>query len=196
MGASYEIMVQQADITWALLAARESLARWAAAPGYYSNRLNSHFKGRLGEIAVETWLIQHGVPAISHFRHADREALCDIETQAQLQAQRCRIEVKTWSAAFWPALGRCVAIAQVPALRRKADCIVWCVVALPPSPTAEQMQGLSRVAVDLVGWSTLDDVCRAPMRITGTGNMRPVHNYQLDATMMRSMTTFVPFAHV
>ena len=48
--------------------------------------------------------------------------MCDIEVAA------VRFDVKTWSAAFWTDLGRCVTVNQLSVLERKAAGILWCVL--------------------------------------------------------------------
>ena len=70
-----EIELPVADVLWATDTARLSLARWEGQRGYYNNCMNSHFKGKLGELAVERFLLDQKLKLDSHFRFADRENL-------------------------------------------------------------------------------------------------------------------------
>jgi len=73
-----EIVLSIADVQWAADTAHASFERWESQQGYYNNRLNSHFKGKLGELAVEKFLLDQQLKLDSHFRFADRENLADI----------------------------------------------------------------------------------------------------------------------
>ena len=117
-----------ADVQWAAETARSSFERWESQQGYYNNRLNSHFKGKLGEIAVEKFLLDQKLKLDSHFRFADRENLADIVVKIKGYKKVVRLEVKTWSKNYWQDLGRCIAVDQYPDLKKKADIIVWCLV--------------------------------------------------------------------
>ena len=88
------ITLDQVAIWWAVSAADESIARWASSPGHYRNQWASHLVGRLGEIAVEQFLLQQGVPVQTHFRFPERESLCDIELFPAGRASPVRLD---WS---------------------------------------------------------------------------------------------------
>ena len=126
--------------------------------------------------------------ALPHFRFSDREELCDLEITAPFS---CRIEVKTWSMEHWPLLGRCVAVEQFPALEKKADRVLWCLVERLEAQTPENLLSLPHLCIELAGWSTLADIKTAPIRKTGTGAMRKVNNYQLDLDKLRNIETFL-----
>jgi hypothetical protein len=180
-----EIELPIADAQWAAETARFSFARWESQQGYYNNRLNSHFKGKLGEIAVEKFLLDQKLKLDSHFRFADREKLADIVVKIKGYKKVARLEVKTWSSNYWLDLGRCVAVDQYPDMKKKADVIVWCVVDLQKiSDTPES------VKVILAGWSRMDDVIKAPVKFTGLDNMRKIENYQLDESDLHGMSSF------
>jgi hypothetical protein len=181
-----EIELHIADVQWAAETARLSIARWEGQRGYYNNRLSSHFKGKLGELAVERFLLDRKLKLDSHFRFADREKLADIVVKIRGYNKVLRIEVKTWSRNYWQELGRCISVDQFPDLKKKADVVVWCVtdadaIADTPAP----------VKVLLVGWSKMDEVEKAPIQFTGLDNMRKVENYQLAETDLHDMGSFI-----
>jgi hypothetical protein len=46
------------------------------------------------------------------------------------------------------------------------------------------------VKVILAGWSKIDEVLKAPIKLTGKDNMRKVNNYQLAETDLHDMSSF------
>lgn len=82
--------------------------------------------------------------------------------------------MKTWDIRYWERMGRCVRPNQVAALARKADGIVWCFV---NEPTQE---------VTIAGWSTVAEVARLPILLTGPGG-RELENHQMAVDAMRSL---------
>lgn len=185
MTVVFEIEIPDTDVQWAADTARSSLAKWESQRGYYNNRLNSHFKGKLGELAVEKFLLGKKLKLDSHFRFADREKLADIVVKIRGYKKVLRIEVKTWSKNYWQDLGRCISVDQFPDLKKKADLVVWCitdadVIADSPAP----------VKVTLAGWSTMDDISKAPVKFTGLDNMRKVENHQLAESDLHEMSSF------
>jgi hypothetical protein len=179
-----EIELSLADVQWAADTARASFERWESQQGYYNNRLNSHLKGKLGELAVEKFLLDQKLKLDSHFRFADRENLADIVVKVKGYNKIVRLEVKTWSHNYWQDLGRCIAVDQYPALKKKADMIVWCLVDVQNVLDAP-------VNVLLAGWSKIEDVLKAPIKLTGKDNMRKVNNYQLAESDLREMNSFL-----
>ncbi|MCC6260883.1 MAG: hypothetical protein IT311_08475 [Anaerolineales bacterium] len=176
-------------VQWALETAHNSFERWKSQAGYYDNRLNSHFKGKLGELAVERFLLDRKLKIDSHFRFPDRENLADIVVKLKGYNKLSRIEVKTWSATYWEKLGRCIAVNQLPDLKKKADIIIWCVTDLQDIPGT-----LAPMKITLYGWSMLADVESAPIQPTGLENMRKVNNHQLPEDDLRKLETlFVNF---
>ncbi len=180
---SHEIELSLADVQWAADTARSSFERWESQQGYYNNRLNSHFKGKLGEVAVEKFLLDQKLKLDSHFRFSDRENLADIVVKINGYKKIARLEIKTWSKNYWHDLGRCIAVDQYPDLKKKADIIVWCVV-------DEKMILDAPVKVLLAGWSKMDEVLNASIKLTGLDNMRKVNNYQLAESDLRDMNSF------
>jgi hypothetical protein len=186
MAATPEIELPIADVRWAAEAARASFARWESQRGYYNNRLNSHFKGKLGELAVERFLLDQNLKLDSHFRFADRENLADIVVKIRGYKKVLRLEVKTWSRDYWQELGRCISVDQFPGLKKKADVVVWCVTdADAIADTAVPVKVL------LAGWSTMDHISKAPVKFTGLDNMRKVKNYQLAETDLQETNSLI-----
>jgi hypothetical protein len=169
----YIISLDQDVLHWAIAAADESIARWGNAPGHYRNQWTSHLVGRLGEAAAEQFLRQRGLPVQSHFRFPEREAMCDIEIAS------VRLDVKTWSATFWPDLGRCVAVNQLPVLERKADAVLWCVLHEKAALPKDEWLDKPSVRVALWGYSTLADIRQSPISLTGRPGMPQVRNHQV-----------------
>jgi len=186
MTTAPEIELSVADVQWAADTARASFERWESQQGYYNNRLNSHFKGKLGEIAVEKFLLDQKAKLDSHFRFADREKLADIVVKINGYKKVLRLDVKTWSKNYWQDLGRCIAVDQYPDLKKKADVLVWCV-----TDASGVLDTPAPVKVILAGWSKLDEVLKAPIRLTGFDHMRKVENYQLNETDLHEMSSFI-----
>jgi hypothetical protein len=183
---SLEIELPVVDVKWAVETARTSFARWENQRGYYNNRLNSHFKGKLGELAVERFLLNQNLKLDSHFRFPDREKLADIVVKIRGYNKVLRIEVKTWSGNYWRELGRCISVDQFPDLQKKADVVVWCVVDVDGIVDAP-----AKAKALLAGWSTMDEIAKAPIRFTGLDNMRKVENHQLADSDLREMSGLV-----
>ena len=179
-----EIELPVAEVQWAAETSRASFARWQNQRGYYNNRLNSHFKGKLGELAVERFLLDQNLKLDSHFRFPDREKLADIVVKLHGYRRILRLEIKTWSRDYWRELGRCISVEQFPDLKRKADAVVWCVT---------DAEGIveAPVTVLLAGWSGMDEIEKAPVRLTGFENMRKVENHQLAESDLREMGRLV-----
>jgi len=172
-------------------AADESLARWTSSPGHYRNQLTSHLVGRLGEIAAEQFLLSHGVQVQAHFRFLEREGLCDIELVHASGASPVRLDVKTWSEAFWPDLGRCVAVNQLQALEHKADGILWCISHASARRPRAIWQTLDAVRVSIAGYSTISDVRQAPICLTGRAGMPQVKNHQIAEQGLRPLNELI-----
>jgi hypothetical protein len=73
-------------------------------------------------------------------------------------------------------MGRCAAVDQIEKLCKKTDAIVWCI-----SPKTLS----AGVKIEIVGWSTMDDVKAAPQRWTGKHLPRPIFNHQVDQEQLR-----------
>ena len=182
---SHEIELSVADIQWAADTARASFERWESQQGYYNNRLNSHLKGKLGEIAVEKFLLDQKLKLDSHFRFADRENLADLVVKIKGYNKIARLEVKTWSLNYWQDLGRCIAVDQYTVIKKKADVIVWCLL-----DEKQILDASTPVKVILAGWSKIEEVVNAPIKLTGKDNMRKVNNYQLAETDLHDISSF------
>ena len=156
--------------------AAETYKKFQKVAGHYNNTLDSHLKGKLGEIAVEKYLLStRGADVIdSAFRDISRDLECDI------YSKNVRIEVKTWTRKFWRELGRCISVEQLPKLSKKADVVIWCVV--EPEKHDER-------EVSLVGWNWVNEIEQAPRRYTGPHGGRQVDNHQLDESQIRPFTS-------
>jgi hypothetical protein len=181
-----EIGLSIADTQWAADTACSSFERWESQQGYYNNRLNSHLKGKLGEIAVEKFLLDRKMKLDSHFRFSNRENLADIVVKIKGYKKIARLEVKTWSKNYWQDLGRCIAVDQYPDLKKKADMIIWCVL-----DEKQILDAPVPVKVLLAGWSKMEEVLNAPITLTGLNNMRKINNYQLAESDLRDMGSFL-----
>jgi len=156
--------------------AEQTLKVFAKEWGHYNNTLNSHLRGKVGEIAVARWLETNGVRVDPLFRDTGKGSQCDIVAS---DARKLRLDVKTWDKTYWAEMGRCVAVDQLKKLRTKADGILWCVSSPKLVPGVE---------VELVGWNWMDDVAAAPRRMTGPAGRRQVDNHQVDADKLRRPT--------
>jgi hypothetical protein len=163
-------VLSDADVELAEHLAEQTLARFAQRSGYYNNTSNSHLIGKYGEIAAARWLESEGLNVDAPFMDEARTR------EADLVWNGFRLDVKTWTARFWPQWGRCVAVNQVGALAAKADGILWL--------TVEATAGRSP-SVRVEGWSTMDDIRAAEVRWTGPANGRKVQNHQLDPEALR-----------
>lgn len=148
-----------------------TLATFRRNPGYYRNTSNSHLIGKIGEIGTASWFEEVGYTVDRLYEQIGCEQECDLLCDGR------RVEVKTWTARWWPAWGRCVAVGQLPALARKADFILW--------TTAEVRAATA--AVSLQGWSTIEDIKSAPVRWTGPSG-KQVQNHQLDKADLRPVS--------
>jgi hypothetical protein len=182
----FHVLISIEEITWAADSAARSAERWSQQAGHYTNYLTSHFKGKLGELAVEKFLLGKRFKLDSHFRFTDRENLSDIVIKVRGYREVCRVEVKTWDARYWAELGRCIAVDQYEKIKKKADQIVWCVA------EADDFEALLKspapISIALMGWSWTADVVNAPVRLTGTDKMRKVENYQLNESDLHLMS--------
>jgi NAD(P)H-hydrate epimerase len=71
-------------------------------------------------------------------------------------------------------------IERLISLAEKADVVVWCVVNANAAMDAP-------AKVLLAGWSTMDEISKAPIQFTGLDNMRKVENYQLAESDLHEM---------
>jgi|GEM_PF-1375629 len=189
MDQTIKIFLEVEDVKWAIQSASASIEKWSGQAGYYNNRIDSHFKGKLGELAVEKYFLETGCKLDAHFRFPERENLSDIVIKIKKYTEICRLEVKTWDVKYWPELGRCIAVDQYPVLKKKADVIIWCVIDLNHIETL--LNNPEAVSVSLIGWSKIEEVMSAPIKDTGIGAMRKVKNYQLDETSLHAMSAFI-----
>ena len=136
----------------------------------------SHLKGKLGEIAVEKWAMSHKLPTDSAFEVSDRD------WEADLIINGTKVDVKTWAKTWWPELGRCLAVNQLPSICKKADVLVWCYVENQFDESAQ---------IEIAGWSTGPDIENAPIQDTGPAGKRKVRNHQLAIDDLRPLDTLI-----
>ena len=166
-----EVLLTPDQVTDSDALAHATFEKRQAVSGRYCNTLNSHRKGKLGEVAVESWLRSANRLLESPFRDIEREREADILATGPL-----RLEVKTWTARYWPEMGRCVTPGQVRPMRARADAVVWCSVA----------EHGGEVRVTIQGWSTLDDIAATALRETGP-EFKKIVNHQLEETELRPL---------
>jgi hypothetical protein len=171
-----EITLTAAHVVEAKSLARATYEKYASMPGYYNNRPDSHLKGKLGELAVEAALREANTSFDSAFRDPERDRDSDIIVQS------ARLEVKTWSDLYWDSMGRCIAVGQLPTLKRKADFIVWC---------STSYRDEEEALVKIYGVTPVDRVEFEPRRLTGPTHGRQVDNYQVEATSISDFEDFM-----
>lgn len=171
-----DVQLDGADFEVARSLAQKTFDRWKSAPGYYTNTFESHLNGKVGEVALLKWLGSQVVSIDAAFTDLKREREADVIVSG------LRIDMKTWAEKWWPEMGRCIAVKQLPSLRKKADRIVWGWIR---ELTAEQ------AIVVLAGWSTIEDVELAPQRNTGPKGRRQVFNHQIDEVHLRTMSSLL-----
>lgn len=159
--------------------AEKTLEMFAGRSGYYNNNINSHLRGKLGEIAVSTFLRSRDLTTDDLWKDLQRIGDADVVVPS-----RFRADVKTWDHRYWPDYGRCVSVSQFPKLRTKADAIIWC---------TSDSTIRAGMAVTIEGWNTMEDIAQAPRRHTGPPNRRQVYNHQLDPDSLREISTILRF---
>jgi hypothetical protein len=169
-----QVKLSPADVRWAQELATKTQGLFAGRTGHYQNTWNSHFRGKLGEIACARWLENNSVSIERLFEHLGRTQQADIQLSPPWDKF---IEIKTWDDSYWNDLGRCVPIAQIPELSTKADLVLWCT-----SPS--KLNG--EVTVTIAGWNSVKEIIASPKRFTGPKGGRQVFNHQVDLQRVRS----------
>jgi hypothetical protein len=167
------------ETLWAAIQLARATARQTAfQKGHYGNSLERHLVGMLGQIAVEQWATRLDILATSVFRDFRRTAECDVLLRSRSPLSLVRVEVKSWSRAHWPELGRCVAVDQMQGVLKKADAIVLAVLdddGAVPSAT-------------VLGWSTPKELAETAPRLTGHGKDKDkVNNHQVEPAVVRAL---------
>ena len=108
-----QISLDKNDVDRAYELARSTYEKWKTYPGYYNNTLESHLKGKLGEIAVEKWAASNAFLVDAAFEDMGRDR------EADLVINGTRVDAKTWAKRWWPDLGRCLAVRQMSSLQKK-----------------------------------------------------------------------------
>lgn len=168
------VHLPQALVEDAQRLAEMSLQRFTGVQGFYRNTSNSHLVGKLGELLIERILTSAGWKVDSVFREVTREKECD------LIAGEIRLEVKTWNFDYWEPWGRCIAVTQLPTIRRKADVLLWVTVSSPHTPP---VYGAVR------GWNYVEDFDGLEPLETGPASSK-VLNYQMPISEVRPQAAF------
>jgi hypothetical protein len=164
------VELTQAEVREAQDMAAATHGRYAGQAGHYRNLARSHLLGKLGEVAVEKWLRSAGLQPDAAYRDPTRDREPDLLLNGD------GVEVKTWRPDTWDEWGRCVTPAQASGVARKSRAIVWAVARDEADP----------VTVELVGWSTPEDVVSTDPRPTGPA-YRPVMNHQVEMENLRDL---------
>lgn len=180
MNASNTVMISEDEFTQAKNLAQQTLNIFASKGGYYNNNLNSHLRGKCGEVAVSRLLKSHGVAVEDHWIDLALISAADLTLQSKI-----RVDVKTWDERYWDEMGRCIAFGQLPTLRKKADVIIWC-----------QSESFVRPGMKVIvaGWSKTSEIELSPRRMTGPATGRKVDNYQLDVGSLRPINDLISLA--
>lgn len=172
------IDVESADYQEAMDLAHGTYQKFQESAGHYTNTLNSHERGKIGEFACLRCLEKYNLKCGAKFKNLGN--LRDADIIVHGDEDLC-VEVKTWNEKYWDEWGRCIAVEQFPALTKKANVVIWCItpdITTPP------------VRVTIAGWNKVDDIENAPKRWTGPSN-RQVHNHQVDNDKLRPMADFL-----
>jgi len=176
---SETVQVDESMFERAMHLAEQTIAIFSGRPGHYNNTIDSHLRGKLGELACSKWISEQGVEFDSVYEDIGRMREADLILKT---GNTMRLDVKTWNQRHWPALGRCISVNQMPALQAKADGIIWCITPDELAPAIE---------VEIVGWNTLADANSIEPTWTGPPGRRQVHNYQLSVSDIRPLQTLL-----
>ena len=175
--SAFSYTIGRKDFEHATSLAEETLALFESRAGHYNNNLNSHLRGKLGEIAATVALESFGLEPNRIWADTSKLSLADLEVPG-----RFRADVKTWDRRYWATMGRCIAVNQISRLRHKAEAVIWC------QSDSNLTPGM---VVHVVGWNALEDVALAPRRLTGPPRGRKVDNYQLDIGAIRPLMSIL-----
>lgn len=174
---TYVHTIDRDEFDLALDLANKTMDLFSKRLGFYNNNLNSHLRGKIGEVAASAALTSVGIKTVDLW--ADVKSLSEADIHVP---SRFRAEVKTWDVRYWAEMGRCVAHGQFPKIRMKADGIIWC------SSDTHLEPGMS---VYVLGWNNMTDVLNAPRRHTGPPGGRQIDNYQVDLCAVRDLRLLV-----
>ena len=169
MISGYEFSPEATNL--ATLLAEKSHQKYQNVRGHYRNAFSSHLIGCLGEFAAYFWFRDQGLNPKINIAEPNSNRICDIETDVG------RCEVKTWRAEHWDDLGRAVAFTQLPAIKKKADFIFWCV--------AEDFE-TENPRVHLKGWSYVETIDKNEPLMTGKIG-RQIYNYQVSIDDLQNL---------
>ena len=111
----FRYTVTPSDFADADQMAAETLSLFQNRPGFYTNSINSHLRGKLGEFAATAALRSVGLEPTCLWTDLARLSEADLDVPG-----RFRADVKTWDRRYWQGMGRCVAVGQFQKLKQKA----------------------------------------------------------------------------
>lgn len=207
MGAEC-ILLSKSHLDDTLEIARSRYERWKKnTAAHYENHPLTHFRGALGEVAVEEWMHQKGIKAISKFREEKEASFPDFIIPLIPECIEVGIDVKTWAGIHWTKLGRCISPNQYEFLRQKrTDIILWAMTddvffwgkasEVSWEKIEENIQKVlaserGGLDVTLWGWSWLLEVPDWPLVATGYNEKR--ENYQAPLERLHDMTLLERF---
>jgi hypothetical protein len=173
--SAIEIVLETSAVEQAVRLAEDTYRRFEQVRGYYRNTVNSHLVGKLGEIGIEQFLQSRDCVVDSAFRDDQREGESDIVSNGN------RIEIKTWTDAYWPQWGRCISVHQYAKILAKADIVGWMSVIQHSEDEA---------VCKFHGWNWVKEIEQQPKLWTGPQG-KQVHNYQTASEAIRSPMSLV-----
>ncbi|MCS6894914.1 MAG: hypothetical protein NZZ60_02040 [Bacteroidia bacterium] len=203
-GSVPKVSLHRQAILDAVRVAEDRHTRWQSyQKPHYPNKPLTHLRGALGEIAAEKWLSEQGVDFMPCFRKQSSEKNKPDFLIYPRKAIYLNMEVKTWSAAHWLPLGRCITPKQLHILSeiKCVDILLWLVVHdeefiqnLPANAAWEEIHqalgGVSVVDITLAGWNWLVEVNDWTLKPTGHGEEK-ILNYQAELSDMHDTGTLV-----
>ena len=118
---SETVRVDELMFERAMHLAEQTIDIFAGRPGYYNNTIDSHLRGKIGEMVCSKWISGQGVELDTAYEDIGRMREADLILKT---GNIIRFDVKTWNQRHWPTLGRCISVNQMPKLQAKADGII------------------------------------------------------------------------
>ena len=153
----------------------DTYLQFATSQGHYQNTNDSHFRGKIGELACVRWAVDIGICCDATI--LDPTRMRDADLILGTPPTQLRVDVKTWNTRFWQDLGRCVAVTQMPSMRAKADAAIWC--------TTDSCIALG-TQVEIVGWNTIPEIEAIQPVWTGASPQQ-VFNHQIPIESVRPL---------
>jgi hypothetical protein len=174
----------------ATLKYRSGIDRYSSVLSACGSTFRRNFVGKLGEFAAERLFFKTSNRVVSIFRDERYDYLCDLGLERGKEG--FRVEVKTCSEPFWKKDGRSIRPDLLPAVRCKADVVLWCV---SHHASAYRFDDVSPAitSIDIMGFSSVEDLCDMSLTLTGVDYGAKMENYQLPEPKIRGMETLAEF---